>query len=60
MGIHDEHYQLENKQARGAKLHARISWELEGKKCSKTFFKALQRQNMQDQIISKLYINDNE
>ena len=30
----DELYQLENKQAKGAKLHANIRWKLEGKKCS--------------------------
>ena len=51
----DELYQLENKQARGVKLQAKIRWELESKKCSKTLFKLPERQNMLDQTISKLY-----
>ena len=41
--------QLENKQVKSVKLR----WELESKKCSKTFFK---RQNMQNQTIFELYI----
>ena len=39
--LQDELYQLENKQAKGAKLAANIAWELEGKKFSKTFFKVV-------------------
>ena len=38
---------LENKQAKGDKLPANIRWELKGKKFSKTFFKAFDRQKMQ-------------
>ena len=53
--VQDQFYQLENKQAKGSKFHANIRWELEVKKCTKIFFKALERQNMQDQTISKLY-----
>ena len=34
---------------------ANIRWELEDEKCSKTFFKVLDRQNMQNQTISELY-----
>ena len=34
-------YQLENKQAKGAKLSANITQEAEGEKSSKTFFKVL-------------------
>ena len=49
--LQDEVYQLENKQAIGAKLCANIRWELEGKKCSKTFFKVLEIKNMQNQTI---------
>ena len=30
-------YQLENKQAKGGKLCTNIRWDLEGRKCSKTF-----------------------
>ena len=29
--LQDELYQIENKQAKGAKLRANIRWELEGK-----------------------------
>ena len=58
--LQDELYQLENKQAKGTKLRANIRWELEGEKCSKTFFKVLERQNMQNQTISELYNDDNK
>ena len=54
----DELYLLESKQAKGAKIRANIRWDLEGEKCSKTFFKVLERQNMQNQTISELYIDD--
>ena len=39
--LQDELYQLENKQAKAAKLGANIRQKLEGKKCSKNFFKVL-------------------
>ena len=57
--VQDEFYQLENKQAKSAKLCANIRWELESKKYSKTFFKVLERQNLQNQTISELYTDDN-
>ena len=50
--LQDKLYQLENKQAKGAKLCPKIRWELEGEKCSKTFFKVLERRNIQNQTIS--------
>ena len=37
----DELYQLENKQAKCAKLHANIRWELQGKNAPKLFSKHL-------------------
>ena len=47
---------LENKQAKSTKLCANIRWwELKGKKYSKTFFKILDGQNMQNQTIFELY-----
>ena len=58
--LQDELHQLENKQVKDAKLRANIKSELEGEKCSKTFFKVLERRNMQNQKISKSYINDNK
>ena len=58
--LQDELYKLENKQAKGAKLRAKIKWELEGEKCSKIFFKVLERRNMQNQTISELYTDDNK
>ena len=58
--MQDELHQLENKQAKGAKLRANIRQELEGEKCSKTFFKVLERQNMQNQTIFELYNDDNK
>ena len=39
--LQDELYQLKNKHVKGAKLVANIKQEMEGKKCSKTFFKVL-------------------
>ena len=58
--LQDKLYQLENKQAKGAKLRAKIKWELEGEKCSKTFFKVLEKRIMHSQTISELYIDDNQ
>ena len=56
--LQNELYQLENKQAKGAKIRANItSWR---EKCSKTFFEVLERQNMKNQTKFELYTNDNE
>ena len=52
----DDLYQIENKQAKGAKLHANIRWELEEETCSKTFSKVLKRQNLQN----GLYADDDK
>ena len=54
--LQDELYQLENKQAKGAKLRAAIRWKLEDKKCSKTFFKVLERKNGQNQTRSEFIL----
>ena len=56
----DELWQLENKQTKSVKFCANIRWELEGKKCSKTLFKKLERQNLQNQTVSELYTDDNK
>ena len=56
--LQDELYSLESKQARGSKICANITYDLEGEKCSKIFFKILERQNMQNQTISELYTDD--
>ena len=45
------------KQSKSAKLCANIKWKLKAKKCSKTFFKALEKPNIQNQTISELYID---
>ena len=58
--LKDELYKLENKQAKGAKIRANIRKELEGKKWSKTFFKVLERQNMQNQTTFELYTDGNK
>ena len=58
--LKDEVYKLENKQAKGAKILANIRKELEGKKWSKTFFKVLERQNMQNQTTFELYTDGNK
>ena len=49
----DELYLLESKQTKGAKIRANIRWDLEGKTCSKTFFKFLK-----DKTILELYTDD--
>ena len=56
--LKDELSQLKSKQTRGVKLRANIRQELEGKQCSKTFLKVLERQNMQNQTIFELYTDD--
>ena len=53
--LQDQLYYLEDKQGKVAKLCANIRWELEGRKCSKTLFKVLKRQDLQNQAISELY-----
>ena len=55
--LRNELYYLEKKQSKSAKLRVNIKWKLKGKKCSKTFFKALEKQNIQNQTISELYID---
>ena len=45
-----------NKQAKGAKLRPTIRWKLEGKECSKTFFKVLERNNMRNQTRSEFML----
>ena len=52
----DEFYQLENKQANILNV-VLIS---DGKKCSKFFFKVSEKRNIQDQILSELYIDYNK
>ena len=53
--LQDELYQLEKKQAKGAKLCANIiSW---GQK-TKTFFEVLERQNLKNQTIFQLNTDD--
>ena len=56
--LQGELYSLECKQARGAIIRANVRWDLEGEKCSKSFFRILERQNMQNQTISELYTDD--
>ena len=54
--LQDELYQLENKQAKSAKLRPTIRWKLEGEKCSKTFFKVLERKNTRNQTRSEFIL----
>ena len=56
--LQDELFQLENKQAKGAKLCANIrSWTA---KKNKTFFEVLERQNIKNHTIFNLYTDDNK
>ena len=52
----DEFYQLENKQAN----ILNVVLTSDGKKCSNIFFKVSEEHNMQDQILSELYIDYNK
>ena len=54
--LQDELYEVKNKQAKSVELRTNIRWELEGKKYSKTFFKVIERQNIQNQTILELYL----
>ena len=56
--LQGELYSLECKQARGAIIRGNVRWDLEGEKCSKSSFRILERQNMQNQTISELYTDD--
>ena len=56
--LQGELYSLECKRARGAIIWANVRWDLEGEKCSKSSFRILERQNMQNQTISELYTDD--
>ena len=47
--LHDDICRLESKHEKDGKLSANTKWKLEGGKYSKTFFKVLERQNMQNQ-----------
>ena len=47
---------MEKKQAKGAKRLASIRWKLEGEKYSQTFFKVLERKNMQNQTRSEFIV----
>ena len=51
---------IRKKTSKAAKLRAEIRQELEGKKCSKNFFKVLEKQNLQNQTIFELYTDDNK
>ena len=54
--LQDELYPLEKKQAKKVlNFVLTLKWKLEGKKCSKTFFKVLERQNL-NHTISELYV----
>ena len=57
--LRDAFYQLKNKKAKGAKLRANFCWDLEGDKCSKAFFKVLERQNLQNETKSESHADDN-
>ena len=56
--LQNELYQLENKQAKGAKL--RVNIRQEGEKGSKTIFRVPERHNIQIQTIFELHTEDNK
>ena len=46
--------QIEMKEAQVAKIRAKITWELEGEKCTKYFFLKLEKRKNVDQAILSL------
>ena len=46
--------QIEMKEAQVAKVRAKITWELEGEKCTKYFFLKLEKRKNVDQAILSL------
>ena len=58
--LQDELYQLEHKPAESIKLRAGMRWDLECGKCSKTFFKVLVMQNLQNQYLNYVLMIINE
>ena len=51
--------QIEMKEAQGAKLHAKITWELEGGKCTKYFLQKLEKRKNADQVRHSLKSRQN-
>ena len=49
--LKNELKQIEMKEAQGAKIRAKITWELEGEKCTKYFFQKLEKRKNADQAI---------
>ena len=52
--LKNELKQIEMKEARVAKIRAKITWELEGEKCTKYFFLNLEKRKNVDQAILSL------
>ena len=50
--LKNEFKQIEMNEAQGAKIRAKITWELEGEKCTKYFFQKLEKKNADQAILS--------
>ena len=57
--LKNELKQIAMKETRGAKTRAKITWELQGKKCSKYFFQKLEKRKNEDQAILSLKSRQN-
>ena len=57
--LKNELKQIEMKEARVAKIRAKITWELEGEKCTKYFFLNLEKRKNVDQAILSLKSRQN-
>ena len=51
--------QIEMKEAQGVKIHAKMTWELEGEKCTKYFFQKLEKRKTAVQAILSLKSRQN-
>ena len=52
--LRNELKQIEIKEAKGAKIRAKIKWDLEGEKCTKYFFQKLEKRKNTNQLILSL------
>ena len=51
--------QIEMKEVQGAKICAKLTWELEGKNCTKYFYQKLEKRKNADQAILSLKSRQN-
>lgn len=53
--LQEKLHKVESKPSKGTKIRANSRWEFKGEKCSKTFFKIIEEQNLRNKTISAVY-----